>query len=82
MHPLTQDLTALKDEELHTKVAELNKRLTQCYKVGPTQLIPQIQMVLGDYNAEVGRRNAKLMDEVTKKNDKGNKGFSTIIDIQ
>jgi len=82
MHPLKQDLSTLKDEELNTKVAELNKRLAQCYKFGPTQLIPQIQMVLEDYTAEVNRRNAKLIDDITKKNGKDNKGFTTIIDIQ
>ena len=65
-----------------TILVDLKQPIQQSILHHIRQLIPQIQMVLGDYNAEVSRRNAKLMDEVTKKNDKGNKGFSTIIDIQ
>lgn len=80
MHPLTQNLSSLKDEELNQKFAELQKRLAQCYRSGPASAIPQIQMLLADYQAEISHRNRKIMDEMNKKvNDAG---LSGIIDIQ
>jgi hypothetical protein len=80
MHPLTQNLSVLKDEELNQKFADLQKRLTQCYRSGPASAIPQIQMLLEDYQAEISHRNRKIMDEMNKKvNDAG---LSGIIDIQ
>jgi hypothetical protein len=80
MHPLTQNLSGLKDEELNQKFADLQKRLGQCYRSGPASAIPQIQMLLADYQTEISHRNRKIMDEMNKKvNDAGLKG---IIDIQ
>ena len=80
MHPLTQNLSSLKDEELNQKFADLQKRLGQCYRSGPVSAIPQIQMLLEDYQTEISLRNRKIMDEMNKKvNDAGLKG---IIDIQ
>jgi hypothetical protein len=80
MHPLTQNLSGLKDEELNQKFADLQKRLTQCYRSGPASAIPQIQMLLADYQAEIGLRNSKAMDELNKKVKDA--GFKSIIDIQ
>jgi hypothetical protein len=80
MHPLTQNLNSLKDEELNQKFADLQKRLSQCYRLGPASAIPQIQMLLADYQTEISLRNRKIMEEMNKKvNDAGIKG---IIDIQ
>lgn len=87
MHPLGNDLTKLGDDELHNKLAELNKRFVQAYRIGPFQIIPQLQMLIDDYNAEVGRRNAAKMKEMQEKFDKisnkgDGKGMKGIIDIQ
>jgi hypothetical protein len=86
MHPLLGNLSSFSDDELQKKVADLYKRYNQAYRNGPFQILPQLQMVLEDYNAEVARRNAVKMQELqekldktlTKKDDKGSKG---IIDI-
>lgn len=87
MHPLINDLSKLTDDELHNKLSELNKRFVQAYRIGPFQIIPQLQMLIEDYNAEVGRRNAKKMQEMQEKFDKvankgDGKGMKGIIDIQ
>jgi hypothetical protein len=87
MHPLGNDLTKLGDDELHSKLADLNKRFVQAYRIGPFQIIPQLQMLIDDYNAEVGRRNAVKMKEMQEKFDKisnkgDGKGMKGIIDIQ
>jgi hypothetical protein len=87
MHPLINNLTNLSDDELHKKLSELNKRFVQAYRIGPAQIIPQLQMLIEDYNSEVGRRNAVKMKEMQDKFDKASSkgdgnGLKGIIDIQ
>ena len=87
MHPLLSNLTNLSDDELYNKLSELNKRYSQAYRFGPQQIIPQLQMLIEDYNAEINRRNAKKMQELQEKldkqaNKKDGKGMKGIIDIQ
>jgi hypothetical protein len=81
-HPLVADLTKLKDEELTKKIGDLHKRLNQCYRAGPFDLIPQIQMVLQHHMDEQSRRNAKALEEIQKRSNKDGKNFKGIIDIQ
>jgi hypothetical protein len=78
MHPLTPDLSPLSDADLTKKHSELTTKLTQAYRFGNGELVYQLQMVLEDYSMEIGRRQQKLMDELTK----NNKEFKGIIDIQ
>jgi hypothetical protein len=88
MHPLLNDLSQLSDDDLHKKLGELNKRFMQAYRTGPVQIIPQLQMLIDDYNAEVSKRNAVKLKEMQEKFDKANnkdgsgKGLKGIIDIQ
>jgi hypothetical protein len=77
MHPLGPDLTGLSDDELHTKYSELQKRFGQAYRFGPQSIIPQLQMLMQDYQMEISLRNQKQLEELNK-NSKGPKG---IIDI-
>ena len=78
MHPLGSDLTGLTDDELHKKYGELQKRYGQAYRFGPQGIIPQLQMLMQDYQYEINIRNQKQMDELSKNTSKGPKG---IIDI-
>lgn len=82
MHPLGQDLSKLTDEELQKKFGDLQKRYMQAYKFGPVSVIPQIQMFMEDYQAEITRRNQKQMAELTKRAEESGKGMKGIIDIQ
>jgi hypothetical protein len=77
MHPLGSNLSDLSDDELHKKFGELQKRFGQAYRFGPQSIIPQIQMLMQDYQYEINLRNQKQLDELNK-NSKGPKG---IIDI-
>ena len=86
MHPLSPNLRDLSDDDLHKKLADLNKRYMQAYRIGPFQIIPQLQMLIQDYNEEVSRRNAVKMQELQDKLDKASKkedgkGMKGIIDI-
>ena len=49
MHPLGQDLSKFSDEELYKKQNELGKRFAQAYKFGPQGIIPQLQILIQDY---------------------------------
>ena len=77
MHPLGSDLSNLSDDELHKKYGELQKRFGQAYRFGPQSIIPQIQMLMQDYQYEINLRNQKQLEDLNK-NRKGPKG---IIDI-
>jgi hypothetical protein len=82
MHPLGNDLSNLSDDEITKKLADLNKRYVQAYRIGPQQIIPQLQMLIQDYQDEMARRNAKLMQEMQEKMDKsGKKGGGSFKDI-
>ena len=81
MHPLSPDLSTLTDEEVASKFNDLSKRLGQAYRSGPSQLIPQIQMLMQDYQQELGNRQQKLMTEMEQRAEKNGKGFKGIIDI-
>lgn len=81
MHPLSPDLSTLTDEEVASKFNELSKRLGQAYRSGPSQIIPQIQMLMQDYQQELGNRQQKLMKEMEDRAEKNGKGFKGIIDI-
>lgn len=78
MHPLSPNLSALSDAELHKKHGELVQRLTQAYRIGPYGIVGQLQMLLDDYNLEIQRRNQKHYEEILAKS-KNQKG---IIDIK
>jgi uncharacterized membrane protein (DUF106 family) len=86
MHPLLGSLRELSDDDLQKKLSELNNRFMQAYRAGSSQMIPQLQMLIEDYRAEVARRNAAKMQELQEKFDKANgkdgKGLKGIIDIK
>jgi hypothetical protein len=78
MHPLSPDLSGLTDAELHKKQGELVARLTQAYRIGPYGIIGQLQMLMDDYNSEIQRRNAKVLEDMAKKG----RDMGGIIDIK
>lgn len=81
MHPLTPDLSNLTDEELFKKFEDLNKRLSQAYRFGPAAAIPQLQMLLADYQEVINVRQAKMIQQMEERANKNGKGFKGIIDI-
>jgi hypothetical protein len=78
MHPLAPNLTGLSDDELHKKRAELHNRMTFAYRMGQGEIIGQIQLLLGDYDMEIQKRNQKMLDDMQK----NNKNFKDKIDIK
>lgn len=78
MHPLTPDLSGLSNDELHSKRADLQNKLMFAYKMGQGDLIQQLNLVIGDYDIEIEKRNQKLLAEIEAKTGKK---FSDKIDI-
>jgi hypothetical protein len=66
MHPLTNDLSKLSDEELHSKRSDLQTKLSFAYRMGQSDMINQLQLVLGDYAMEVETRNQKMLEQAQK----------------
>jgi hypothetical protein len=77
-HPLTPDLTKMSMEELTNKISELQKRLTYAFRIGQSDMVGQLQLLMQDYNAEMQERNRRQLEEM----EKHSKQFKNIIDIQ
>jgi hypothetical protein len=82
MHPLGQDLTGIGDDELQKKLGELQRKLLQASRFGPFEIVPQIQMIIEDYQWEINERNRRKMEEMEKRAEQSGRGFKGIIDIQ
>lgn len=77
-HPLTPDLSKLTLDELNNKYGELLKRTTAAYRMGNSDMVYQLQLLMEDYQAEIQVRNAKALQDMEKQS----KQFKNIIDIQ
>ena len=66
MHPLTNDLSKLTDDELYTKRSELQNKLGFAYRMGNSDLVHQLNLVIGDYMIEIESRNKKMLDDAQK----------------
>lgn len=77
-HPLTPDLSKLSIDELTNKMSDLQKRLMYAYRIGQSDMVGQLQLLLQDYQEEMNNRNRKALEEMESKS----KQFKNIIDIQ
>jgi hypothetical protein len=77
-HPLTPDLSKLSMDELNKKYGDLLSRVTFAYRIGNSDMVYQLQLLMDDYQNEIQVRNAKALEEM----EKNSKNFKNIIDIQ
>ena len=77
-HPLAPRLSEMSQEELTKKYNELMAKMNQAYRMGPFSIIPQMQMLLEDYQLEMQNRQQKQLEEM----EKNSKNFKNIIDIK
>ena len=78
MHPLTQDLSGLSDQELANKIADLDRKYVAAIRMG-SMIANQIAMMAEDYRAEHQRRLAVQMEKILEKQGTT---FDKIIDIK
>lgn len=69
-HPLTPDLSNLTLEELHTKRADLQNKLMFASRMGQGDMIQQLNLVIGDYDLEIEKRNQKMLADLESKSGK------------
>jgi hypothetical protein len=67
MHPLSPDLSKMKETELETKLQELSKRY---FQTSNASVQYQITMLIDMYKQELGVRRAKQWQEQTQNLDK------------
>ena len=77
MHPLTPNLSELKDEELFSKYQDLNNKMSMAYKFRNHAMLVQLQMLIEDYQTEINLRRQAQLDT---KNDKNN--LSSLIKVK
>lgn len=76
-HPLLEDLTQLKDQDLENKIADLSKKYFQALKFGQGAAAHQITMILDSISAEKQRRQV----EAAQKNKEQTQQFNDLIKI-
>ncbi len=67
MHPLIQNLSDLKDQELESKILDLSKKY---WVARNPDLQRQISMALDTYNEELRSRRAKALEQMYQNRDK------------
>ena len=77
-HPLTPDLSKFTVDELNNKYGELLKRTTAAYRMGNSDMVFQLQLLMEDYQNEIQIRNQQALADM----EKNSKNFKNIIDIQ
>ena len=68
-NPLVTGITDLTDDELLSKVNELNTKMRQASQAGMYTAIGQITVVLNEYQEEMNRRHQKSLEEGKEKYD-------------
>ena len=63
MHPLVSDLSGLKDQEVHSKIADLTKKY---FMTRNPDVQRQIANVLDELRIELGERNRRLIEQQMK----------------
>ena len=69
MHPLAPDLREVSLADLEEKRTQLTKNVSQCYATGRHALIYQLNMLLGDYELEIQKRQADMLEQAQKDNE-------------
>lgn len=56
LHPLQEDLSNLKDDEIEKKLLDLNKKFFQAQRLGNVDLLTQVQTFVTIYREELNKR--------------------------
>lgn len=71
MHPLGSDLSKLSDDELQSRISELNKKRIASYQFGNADLLRQVDMLLFDCQQELTDRNARMLKKMEERRARG-----------
>ena len=62
-HPLQQDLTALSDSEVESKLQELSKKYFAAQRMGSRDLLTQLSTFVTIYREELAKRHAQKLKQ-------------------
>ena len=82
-HPLAGNLRELDDGKLNDRIKDLAKKINFAYRSSPS-VVPQMQMMMEDLQAERGRREKEKMEKVMQQAKEANgdtSNWDDIIDI-
>ncbi len=82
-HPLAGNLRELDDGKLDDRIKDLAKKINFAYRSSPS-VVPQMQMMMEDLQAERGRREKEKMEKVMQQAKEANgdtSNWDDIIDI-
>ena len=83
MHPLAGNLRDLEDSKLDDRIKDLARKINFAYRSSPS-VVPQMQMMMEDLQAERGRREKEKMEKVMQQAKEANgdtSNWDDIIDI-
>ena len=66
MHPLSGDISSLKDNDLEEKLRDLNKKMLTASRFPNQELTQQLQMLLTTFKEEQVKRQKKSFDQQLK----------------
>jgi hypothetical protein len=70
-HPLLEDVSKLKDQDLDAKIIELGQKYSIAARLGQSGVANQIIMILDSLRSEQHRRQLELSKSVMNKQNKG-----------
>lgn len=62
-HPLIDDLSELKDQDVENKLIELNKKYYAAARLGSTDLLTQLSTAITIYREELSKRYARKLKQ-------------------
>jgi len=71
LHPLSQDLSQLKDQEIEMKISELSNKYLVAQRIGNHELLTQVQTFVTIYREEMSRRYRKTMKTSSQEMENG-----------
>jgi hypothetical protein len=71
LHPFSQDITKLKDQEIEQKISELSNKYLVAQRIGNHELLTQVQTFVTIYREEMARRYRETMKNSSQELEKG-----------
>jgi len=71
IHPLQENLSNLKDNEIEEKLNELTKKMVVAQRIGNQELLTQVQTFVTIYREEMSNRYRRTMMNSSQELEKG-----------
>lgn len=71
IHPLQQNISELKDNEIEEKLNELTKKMLVAQRIGNQELLTQVQTFVTIYREEMSNRYRRTMMNSAQEMEKG-----------